>query len=264
MDAPAVRVDSRVTESFRPCFIIPVYNHASGLRCTIAALAHMGLPCIVVDDGSERECASAVAALTQQHVWIETIRRHHNGGKGAAVKDALRRAFFRGYSHALQIDSDGQHNIDDVAAFLAAAAAQPLGVVTGSARFDASVPRVREIFRRFTQLWVHINTWSMQIEDSMCGFRVYPIAETIAVIDQQHTGDRMEFDIEVLVKLKWRGTRVTCVPTLVRYPPDGVSHFSLLRDNALISWMHARCFFGMLVRAPLWAARRLRRPVGTL
>ncbi len=52
--------------------------------------------------------------------------------------------------------------------------------------------------------------------------------------------------------MAWRPTRVT-------YPAGGVSHFKGLRDNVLISRMHARLFFGMLGRAPALLWRRLAR-----
>jgi len=105
---------------------------------------------------------------------------------------------------------------------------------------------------------VHVNTLSTEIEDALCGFRVYPLAETIAALDRYTIGDRMDFDIEIVVKLNWSGVRCVSLPTRVRYPADGVSHFRMLRDNALISKMHARCFFGMLLRAPRLIARRLK------
>ena len=70
------------------------------------------------------------------------------------------------------------------------------------------------------------------------------------------TGRRMDFDPEVLVRLKWAGLAMRFLPVAVHYPEGGVSHFRLGRDNALISWMHTRLFFGMLLRAvPLLRAR---------
>jgi hypothetical protein len=68
----------------------------------------------------------------------------------------------------------------------------------------------------------------------------------------------MDFDSEVLVRLYWRGVRMHWLPTQVRYPVDGVSHFRLVRDNWLITRMHTRLFFGMLRRSPRLLARKLR------
>ena len=60
------------------------------------------------------------------------------------------------------------------------------------------------------------------------------------------------------MRLVWRGARIVNVPTAVRYPLDGVSHFRMWADNVAISRMHARLFFGMLARLPTLVARRVR------
>ena len=251
-----------MADSFRPCLVVPVYNHALALPRTLAALSSTNLHCIVIDDGSDAECAHVIDLLAAQYARVETIRLPQNRGKGAAMKVALRHASAAGFTHALQIDADNQHDASDVPAFLDAARRDPEAVVVGTARFDASAPRVRRSARRLTHFWVHVNTLSGDIEDALCGFRVYPLAATVAALDRYRLGDRMDFDIEILVKLHWSGLSFRCVPTQVRYPADGVSHFRLLRDNALISQMHARCFFGVLLRSPRILVRRARPTTG--
>ncbi|MNM53679.1 hypothetical protein D3C81_647840 [compost metagenome] len=169
-----------------------------------------------------------------------------------------RHAHAQGYSHALQIDADGQHETDDVPRFLAQAQATPAAVVVGYPVYDASVPATRFYARYATHVWVWINTLSLQIRDSMCGFRVYPLAPMMALAGRRQLGLRMNFDTDVLVRLYWDGLQMANLPTRVGYPSDGVSHFQLWRDNVLISRMHARLFFGMLWRAPRLLARHWR------
>ena len=132
-------------------------------------------------------------------------------------------------------------------------------VVTGQPVFDTSVPKARLYGRYATHVWVWINTLSFDIRDAMCGFRVYPLAPTLRLFDDVAIGRRMDFDVEVLVRLYWRGLRVVNLPTRVTYPADGVSHFDVLRDNLRISWMHTRLFFGMLPRAPMLLWRKVAR-----
>jgi len=134
----------------------------------------------------------------------------------------------------------------------------PAAIVTGVPVFDASAPASRRIGRKLTTLWVRINTLSSRIEDAMCGFRVYPLAPIMRLAQRASFGSRMEFDPEILVRAVWAGIPVVSMPTNVTYPIDGVSHFKMWRDNVRISWMHTRLFFGMLWRAPLLLARRLR------
>lgn len=172
----------------------------------------------------------------------------------------FRNAAEQGYTHVLQIDADGQHEPADIPGFLQEANDHPDEVICGCPIYDASVPKARLYGRYATHLWVWINTLSFGIRDSMCGFRVYPLVNTIKVLDSNAIGKRMDFDIDILVRAYWRGIRVRNRPTRVIYPADGVSHFDAFRDNARISKMHAKFFFIMLVTWPAILFRRLQRP----
>ena len=83
-----------------------------------------------------------------------------------------------------------------------------------------------------------------------------PRPPVLRLMDEETIGLRMDFDVEVLVRLFWRGIVVHNLPTRVTYPLDGVSHFDVWRDNVRISRMHARLFFGMLRRLPRLLVRR--------
>jgi glycosyltransferase involved in cell wall biosynthesis len=242
------------------CAVVPVYNHATPAASVVQALGALSLPCIVVDDGSEPLAAASLARLARPG-HVELVRHASNRGKGAAVISGLRRAAELGFSHALQIDADGQHDVAEAPRLLAAAAADPDAVVTGFPCYDASVPRSRYYGRYATHVWVWINTLSLRIVDSMCGFRIYPIAPVLALVAREPVGERMDFDTEILVRLDWAGLAIVNLPVTVRYPPGATSHFRLLRDNVRISWMHTRLFFGMLVRLPRLLGRRRPRPV---
>jgi glycosyltransferase involved in cell wall biosynthesis len=217
----------------------------------------MGLPCILVDDGSEPHCAMVLERLAAANPGRVTLVRHlKNEGKGAAELTGLERARTLGFSHALQIDADDQHSLEDIPSFLALAREHPAAVVTGTPIFDSSVPTARLYFRYLTHILVWIHTLSFDIRDSMCGFRVYPLAPVLDLAHRVRLGRRMDFDSEVLVRLRWEGTTILNHPTRVRYPRDGVSHFRMLRDNVLLTRMHVQLFFGMLVRSPRLVARR--------
>ncbi|OSM49757.1 acyltransferase, partial [Aeromonas salmonicida subsp. salmonicida] len=145
-----------------------------------------------------------------------------------------------GFSHALQVDADGQHDLADIPALLAEAHRDPEALISGRPVYDDSVPKGRLYGRYITHVWVWIETLSFTIKDSMCGFRVYPLAASCALLEQVALGRRMDFDTEVMVRLHWAGVAVRFVPTRVIYPADGSSHFQLWRDNRDISWMHTR------------------------
>ena len=243
---------------FNPCVIIPVYNHEGPLPRIMERLAPHGLPCILLDDGSREACADVIRGLSTRYPWAQSVREDINQGKGHAVKAGILLAQAQGFSHAVQVDADGQHDLDDLDRFLAAARAEPQAVVTGQPVFDESVPKLRYYARYLTHVWVHINTLSFSIPDSMCGFRVYPVDTCAKLIQTTSLGNRMEFDTEILVRLCWQGVPVVSLPTHVGYPQDGMSHFRAFADNALISLMHARLFFGMLWRIPKLLGRHFR------
>ncbi|HDX8346145.1 TPA: glycosyltransferase family 2 protein [Aeromonas dhakensis] len=242
-----------------PCLLIPCYNHAGPLAAVLARLAEFKLPCLLVDDGSEPVAAAALDALAAQHPWVSLLRHSHNQGKGGAVMTGLRHAHELGFSHALQVDADGQHDLTDLPALLAEARQHPAALVSGRPLYDDSVPKGRLYGRYITHVWVWIETLSFAIKDSMCGFRVYPLAPTCALLERVTLGRRMDFDTEVMVRLHWAGVPMRFVPTRVIYPVDGRSHFRLFRDNLDISWMHTRLvcrlLWDLLLRLCRWPAR---------
>ncbi|HGY1049587.1 TPA: glycosyltransferase [Aeromonas salmonicida subsp. pectinolytica] len=242
-----------------PCILIPCYNHAGPLAAVLDRLAEYELPCLLIDDGSEPVAAAALDALAARHPWVSLLRHSHNQGKGGAVMTGLRHAHGLGFSHALQVDADGQHDLADIPALLAEAHRDPDALISGRPVYDDSVPKGRLYGRYITHVWVWIETLSFAIKDSMCGFRVYPLAASCALLERVALGRRMDFDTEVMVRLHWAGVAVRFVPTRVIYPADGSSHFQLWRDNRDISWMHTRLVCRLLLDLLLRLASGPRR-----
>lgn len=236
------------------CFVIPVYNHPNYLAPLIEHLHQFDLPIIVVNDGSDVECTQVLTDLAEQYERVELLSHAVNLGKGQAVMTGLLHAHHLGMHHALQIDADGQHCWADIPTFWQQSAANPKAMIIGKPIFDESVPKKRLYGRYITHVWVWINSLSFEIQDSMCGFRVYPLASTIPVIQTADLQPRMGFDSEILVRLKWNKVPFINVPTHVVYPEQGISHFQMWRDNLGLSQTHAKLFAGMLVRLPklLW------------
>ena len=242
---------------FNACIVIPIYNHKDAIGGTVERLAVHGLPIFVVDDGSDEPTQAVLAKLACQHrEQMTLLRLPVNGGKGAAVMAGLRAAKRAGYTHALQIDADGQHDANDVPLFLDAARAEPGAVILGRPVYDESVPKSRLYGRYLTHVWVWIETLSLTIRDSMCGFRLYPLDAACALIDSVDLPTRMDFDIEILVRLYWRRLAFRAIPTRVTYAMDGVSHFDVLWDNVRISASHTRLVCGMLLRLPMLLAHK--------
>lgn len=233
---------------FRPYLLIPVYNHGPLVGATWARLRGFNLPCIMVDDGSEPATATVLDQLAAAEPLITLLRLPQNRGKGAASLHGIAEAHRLGYTHALQIDADGQHNTDDIPAMLSMAEQEPQALISGAPQYGDDIPKSRLYGRYITHFWVWVETLSFDITDSMCGFRVYPVAATHALAQRVAIGQRMTFDTDIMVRLYWEGTPVRFLPTRVTYPENGISHFRALRDNLQISAMHTRLVCGMLWR----------------
>lgn len=242
--------------TFRLCAIVPSHDHYRAIGTVVEALRQAGLTVFVIDDGSSEPAREALARLHDPESGVTVVRFEQNQGKGAAVCHGFRLAHDAGFSHAVQVDADGQHDLNALPAMTALAARHPDAVITGHATFDASVPRARRIGRYLTHAWVWVETLSLRITDGLCGFRVYPLAAVTALLAEEAVGQRMDFDVDILVRLFWRGAPVVMVPVRVTYPPDNTSNFDLLKDNWRITRMHTRLVLGMLLRLPSILANR--------
>ncbi len=237
-----------MSAGFSPCALVPTYDNPLTIGLVVERVRFWLPNVLVVDDGSGesgRRAVQAIAATPGVHVH----RRAKNGGKGAAVKDGFRIAHGLNFTHALQIDADGQHQVEDIPRFLEAARAQPEALILGAPLFDASAPKARIIGRQITRFWTNLETYGRRvIQDPMCGFRVYPLD---AAIRAAAKGNAMDFDPEIAVLMVWAEVPIVNLSTRIRYlarEAGGVSHFRRVRDNALISWMHTRLVFGAILR----------------
>jgi glycosyltransferase involved in cell wall biosynthesis len=240
--------------------LIPSYNPGPKVFTTVrAALDHWAPVWVIVDgstDHSEQRLLEMAAAEPNLRVWVLP----KNQGKGSAVLFGMCLAQELGYTHALTLDSDGQHPAESIPQFMQASQAAPAAMVLGCPVFDASAPSLRVKGRKISNWWANLETLWAGIGDSLFGFRVYPIGLLIRVMRRQIWMRRFDFDVEAVVRLCWRGVKPINLAAPVRYfrPEDGgISHFKYWRDNVLLTWMHFRLFWGFVARLPLLATRRL-------
>lgn len=252
-------VDTPQTKEWIGGVVIPTYRHITALPAIIERVRAANLPILIVDDGNEPDIAAQLANLHAPETGVTLVRREQNGGKGAAVKTGLREAAKSGWTHAIQIDADGQHDLGALSGLTDASKSAPDAMICGVPRYDDTIPSARKIGRNITHFWVWVETLSRDISDSMCGFRVYPLADTIAVLNRETIGDRMDFDTEILVHMHWRGVDFVEIPVTVTYPEENISNFRMLKDNVAISWMHTRLAIQAPLRVPIRIWRRARR-----
>jgi glycosyltransferase involved in cell wall biosynthesis len=252
------------TPSSTHVLLIPSYNTGPKVYETVAAARAQWHPVWVVTDGSTDGTPARLQAMAAEDPGLRVIALPANVGKGAALLHGLQRAQADGFTHALTMDSDGQHPAALIPAFMQASIARPETMVLGRPVFDASAPLLRVRGRRVSNWWTNLETLGAGIDDSLYGFRVYPVADLVAVMQRQPWMRRFDFDTEAVVRLAWRGVKPVNLAAPVKYlsaEEGGVSHFRYGRDNALLSWMHLRLMLEFAVRLPALAWRRAtRRP----
>lgn len=241
-----------MTTDLRIAAVVPTYDNPRTIRRVVEGVRAHIADVLVVDDGSGPDGRAACAALARDGLAAV----HHfanNRGKGAAVKAGFELAHARGFTHAFQVDADSQHDLDCVPAFLAAARQQPDALVLGYPVYDQTAPRTRKTARLVTKFWVDRETGGA-IRDAMIGCRIYPLAT--ARTSGTH-GNRMDFDVEIAVRMARAGVPVINLPVHVRYltaAEGGISHFQPVRDIVRLSWMHSRLCTGISVR---WVLRKV-------
>lgn len=247
-----------MSKAFNPCLIIPIYNNKETIRAVVESVACLDIPCLIIDDGSNEDTQRELKKINDEFSWLAVYRQSVNGGKGTAMALGFRYASEQGYSHAVQMDADGQHNALDAPRFLAAARQRPEALILSFPIFDKQAPKSRKYGRLVTSVWVWLETLSFDIGDALCGFRCYPLVPVKQLYETADIGHRMDFDPEIAVRLFWQGVPMVNVETKVEYPAGGVSHFHYLRDNLRLVRLHTILVFGMLLRLPLLVSRKFR------
>ena len=241
--------------------LIPSYNPGSIVVETVRAARQYWNPVWVVVDGSTDESPALLQDMAQNDDGLRILTLPHNSGKGAAVLHGLQQAKQQGYTHVLTMDSDGQHPATLIPTFMQASQEQPRAMVLGVPVFAADAPRARVYGRKISNFWAQFETLWHGIGDSLYGFRVYPIAPLMRIMQSQHWMRRFDFDPEAAVRMAWAGVPAYNIQAPVRYidtAQGGVSHFQYLRDNILLTWMHLRLLAGFIWRLPLLIYRKLR------
>ena len=240
--------------------LIPSYNTGATVYDTVRAARAQWEPVWVVVDGSDDGTAAGLTTLAASDPGLTVIVLPENRGKGAAVLHGLQAAAGAGFTHALTMDSDGQHPANLIPTFMRASLQQPNAMVLGRPVFGAEAPLLRVRGRRVSNWWTNLETLGAGIDDSLYGFRVYPITDLIAVMRRQPWMRRFDFDTEAVVRLAWRGVVPVNLAAPVKYlsaEEGGVSHFRYGRDNVLLTWMHTRLMLEFVLRLPLLIVRRL-------
>ncbi|MBL8024186.1 MAG: glycosyltransferase family 2 protein [Elusimicrobia bacterium] len=250
-----MNVHKSVSEVVRFCVVIPVFRHAEPLRKILVSLDLFELPVLLVDDGNDPPLLDTLSNDISNRPWVRIERISTNSGKGAASMVGLRWAFRQGFSNAIFLDADGQHDVGEIPRLMEIALSHPNALILGVPVFGTDAPRSRRWGRLLTTSWTWIETLSFDIGDALFGFRCYPVPPAHQLIESVNLNFRMGFDPEIVVRLHWAGVRVVNFKTKVQYPEKGISNFRLVRDNMALCKLHTKLFFGMIIR---WVTGKIR------
>ena len=257
-----------MTPSVSHLVVIPSYNTGAKLIETVISARAAWTPVWVVFDGSTDGTPAIIEEMAESDPGMRVLQLPRNCGKGSAVLYAASKALAEGFTHMLTMDADGQHPPDKIAEFMAMSEAHPGALILGKPVFDNSAPALRVGGRKLSNMWADVETLWIGIGDSLFGFRVYPIAPLVEVMKGGRWMRRFDFDPEAAVRLCWKGVLPINIAAPVKYftaAEGGVSHFKYLRDNVLLTWMHARLLLGGFFRIPLmlWRHTQRSKPANT-
>jgi glycosyltransferase involved in cell wall biosynthesis len=212
-----------MTVPLRCAIVIPAYNHGTQVREVVEKCLQLGLPVIVVDDGSTDSTPDVLASLSS----VTLIRHKENQGKGASLLTGFSAAL-RFADWAITIDADGQHDPEDILCLVSVIGAIPEGqrpLVIGKREGmgHRNVPWTSRWGRRFANFWVWTSC-GRWLSDAQSGFRIYPLPETLRL---ETRSKRYQFEVEVLVRAVWHGIPIIEAPVRAIYglPEERVSHF---------------------------------------
>ena len=239
----------------KPFVLLPTFNSGARLAQTLLEAHTEWRDVWVVVDGSADGSDTEAEALALEGVRF--LRLAQNSGKGAAVLAALRAAHAEGFTHVLVMDADGQHPAAMIRPFFEISKNNLAAFVCGVPIFGPDAPLERVLGRMAGNFFATLETLGVGAEDSLFGFRLYPVEPALEVLEKTKWARRFDFDTVLSVRLTWAGVPCINVAVPVFYPPrsqGGVSHFCYLRDNLLLAAAHIR----LLVEWPFQALRSLR------
>jgi predicted LPLAT superfamily acyltransferase len=225
--------------------VIPAHNNAGTIRAVALACCRIISNVLIIDDASR----DADLRILMSDTGIPVIRHKVNRGKGAALLTAAKEINNQGAATMISIDADGQHDPDDLRAFLPVIKAEPDALIIGERDMTGpNIPDRSRFGRRFSDFWLRLET-GLPLRDTQSGFRAYPVRHLLSL---PIVGSRFDFEVEVLALAAWAGLPIRQVPVRVWYPPasERISSFRPFMDNLWLTHRHVLLVLRSMVPIP--------------
>ncbi|MDR1331496.1 MAG: glycosyltransferase [Tannerella sp.] len=225
------------------CVVIPTYNNERFLSGVLDTVLQYAPSVIVVNDGSTD---GTEETLARYRTRVEVVSYSPNRGKGHALRRGFDRAEELGFTYALTMDSDGQHDARDIPKFADALRAHPDSMVIGCRNLkQENMPGKNTFANRFSNFWFAVET-GIRLPDTQTGFRLYPLSRMKGL---RPFSSRYDAELELLIRSAWRNIPLHPIHVCVKYLPEGerVTHFRSGVDFMRISIVHTLSVFGAIL-----------------
>lgn len=222
-------------KTFKWCVIIPTYNNEKTVEGVIEGVLNYTNNVFVVNDGSTDRTNKILSEFEE---LVTILKNDVNQGKGYTLRRAFKACYEKGFTHAVTIDSDGQHFPSDIPALIEESKETPDDLIIGSRDMKSeNVPGRSSFGNNFSNFWFYVET-GQRLNDTQSGFRVYPLDPLSRI---KLFSNKFELEIEAIVKLAWKGVNVRNVPVKIYYSPaeERISHFRPFKDFSRVSIMNA-------------------------
>jgi len=210
--------------------LIPAYQEGPRIGAVVkTARAH--LPVVVIDDGSSDDTAARA-----ETAGATVVHQLPNAGKGAALRAGFRYALDGGYSAAVTLDADGQHDPDEIPAFLDVFRERRPELVIGKRAFG-EMPPVRRLANTLGGLTLSA-ALGRNVPDNQSGYRLIGRVLLRAMLESDESG--FEFEVEMIARAIALGLPIEWVPIRTIYAGEP-SHIE--------PWRHFREFLRVTAKA---------------
>lgn len=234
--------------NLRVSVVIPCFNNGRTISEAVKDIVLLtDYPVLIVDDGSETPVTNVLYSWEVRKALesgrVRVLRFEKNRGKGVALQHAIAELVSKGYTHMLTMDANGLHLAREIQKLVEIGKENPWDLILGDRKLK---PENKKNMGRLSKFWVTYET-GLNIRDPQFGFRLYPL---FALQTMRFFASRYDFDLEVLIRLLWRGVHVREVEVDVAPNPEE-THFRKFWDNVRLSTLNT-----ILVVLSLFRTRR--------
>ncbi|MEK9696794.1 MAG: glycosyltransferase family 2 protein [Candidatus Poseidoniales archaeon] len=211
---------------------MPMFNEEETIGSVIVStLRHVDMV-VCIDDGSSDSSASIAEACGAQ-----VIQHRSNRGYGATMKTLFRHALELDADILVILDSDGQHNPNDIPSVIDPILSGQADFTIGSRFVDGGggvdMPAYRKLGIKVITAASNLSS-DLNISDTQSGFRAFSKA---ALQKLRFDAEGMELSLEILEDANEKHLRVKEVPTIIRYDvPKGSNFTALSHGFTVLTW----------------------------